>query len=109
MMERPATFSYLDRLVGEVAGAVCTTLSDCPALQRKRFAFLPVVTYKVKACLARAHRERRWTDQHLPGMANDIRRALVPVMEVFDLPDETIKNLSALTEKSALAALTRAI
>lgn len=98
-------FSYLDNLVGKVAGSICMRLSEFPDMNQKHFVLLPAVTYKVKLCFTRAKHENRWSDMYLADMARDIRISIEPLMWALDFSTDLVNTLGPEVERTAYKTL----
>ena len=105
----PSSISDLDRLVGRVAGAICTTLADRLHPRLNCMLLTPVLTYKVKHRLSRLPSPAP-PKGRIATVAKLLRSDVTAVLRLYELDPETIVDIEPAVEaeiKKALADVPR--
>ena len=97
--------SELDRVVGRVTGAICTTLFDRFHPELNCMFLTPALTYKVKHRLAQISALSGLTEDRIDTVAKLLRSDAAAVLRLYELDQEKIVQIEPRIELEAKKAL----
>ena len=95
--------AYLDKMVGEVAGAIYTSIQS--QFPHPPLVLVPAITFKVRKLLEQAGDIGWLSKEQKAELAHDIRISLAPMLFSYEFDAATIEQIMPLIELVAFKAL----
>ena len=84
----------LDKLVAKVAGAICASFLEHPAINQISLVMSSGVTFKVKNCLAKMSSLKNLTEESKRILVKDIQNAVISVLFTYEIDPVLISTIA---------------
>lgn len=96
-----------ERLVGELAGAICHTLMSHPDSKQPCMVWTPAVTFKVKKCLEEHQDSKDLLQADIGELAKNLRTCVASLLLTFEFDHKFLHAIGPQIEEAVLKTIDR--